>query len=219
MLSCRLILLLFLKKHSRDDVVQLIRVGLWDPLVRKVYDSFSPRNFTALHRCYFLVIICLKRMNKGANKVQYTSELENVCPLIVCFFLNLSGWEVWSSFRFRHELTELQILILGQKNAWRLDTSVYDFALVEVSKAVEQLRRHLEHFVLGNTLLLFPLLLNLLEQVTALTQFHHNAHLRLHSAALSDYKVVLNLDDVRMINRFHQPHFSLKDILIRIIDD
>ena len=80
---------------------------------------------------------------------------------------------------------------------------MYDFALVEVSKAVEQLRRHLEHFVLGDTLFLLPLHLSLLEQVTALTQFHHDAHLRLHSAALSDYKVVFDLDDVRMVNRFH----------------
>ena len=129
-------------------------------------------------------------MNKGASKIQYTSELENVCPLIVYFFLNLSGGEVWSSFRFWYELTELNIFIYGQKNAGRLDTTVYYFALVEVSKAVEKLRRHLEHFVLGDTLLLFPLNLNLLEQVTALTQFHYNTHVLLHSAALSDYEVI-----------------------------
>ena len=158
-------------------------------------------------------------MNKGANKIQYTSKLEDVCPLIVRFYLNVSRWEVCPGLSFRHELAKLQILIRCEKNAWRLDTSVYDFALMEVPKALKQLCRHLEHFFFGYTFPLLSLHLNLIVQVATFTQLHHDAHLRLCSAALFDEEVVFYLDDVWMVNRFHQLHFSLKDFLIHFIDD
>ena len=90
---------------------------------------------------------------------------------------------------------------------------------MEVSKGLEQLCHFIEHFVFGDTFLLLSLLLNPLEQVTTLTQFHHDAHLLLCSAALFVYKVIFYLDDVRMFDRFHQPHFSLIHVLIRVIDD
>ena len=90
---------------------------------------------------------------------------------------------------------------------------------MEVSKALKQLCRHLEHFVFGDSLLFFSLHLNLIVQVTTFAQFHHDAHLRLCSAALFGDEVIFYLDDVRVVNRFHQPHFSLIDILIHFIDD
>ena len=158
-------------------------------------------------------------MNKGANKIQYTSKLEDVCPLIVWFYLNVSRREVCPGFSFRQELAELQIIIRCEKNAWRLDTSVYDFALMEVSKTLKELCRHLEHFVLGDTFPLLSLHLNLIVQVATFTQLHHDAHLRLCSAALFDEEVIFYLDDVWVVNRFHQLHFSLIDFLIIFIDD
>ena len=158
-------------------------------------------------------------MNKGADKIQYTSKLEDISPLIVWFYLNVSRWEVCPGFSLRDDLAELQILIRCEKNAWWLDTSVYDFALMEVSKALKQLCRYLEHFVLGDTFLLLSLHLNLVVQVATFTQLHHDAHLRLRSAPLFDDEVIFYLDDVWVVNRFHQPYFSLIDFLIHFIDD
>ena len=90
---------------------------------------------------------------------------------------------------------------------------------MEVAKAIEQLCRHLEHLVFRYALLFFLLFLNLLEQATAITQFHHNAHLLLRSAPIFDNKVIFYFNDVRMVNFLHQPHFFLIDILIRVIHD